>query len=346
MIPHSPPVHMFSLKPRPFQLHIRFETALSDLSFDNINMGSPNVNVDWSNLTYFGATHLSVDEVLGVLQLAPRMTEYDLEYVYDVDGVGNFTAMFSGSIHHPHLQKLEIEFDCEDLSSTIFFQKSTFPNLTSLFLDTANLDFPASALADFLERSSCQLKDLILFHSTVRGGELIRIARAVPSLTKLCLYTSLKQLPQLDEFYTTLCMDSTQRDILSTEEPLLPWLRSLTINTGPVFPWKMLPRFFYTFSGEDNDGRRPLEEVKIDCTDLEPGDDSTDIVAVGPTPSLIDNWDTFFELDELRGFADLNLRVECKGNTMGDLFELSLEKLTADDIANGRTPPRYDVEFF
>lgn len=119
------------------------------------------------------------------------------------------------------------------------FSSMTFPSLTELVIDSANIRpsllWPLDAFSAFISRSMCILTTLSLRFVKFPDQSLIAAFRILPSLAKFAIDDWLGSLPYLptDSPITTYfisCMHA------SSSTPILPKLRSLSITTyNPSF---------------------------------------------------------------------------------------------------------------
>ncbi|PPQ80918.1 hypothetical protein CVT25_014336, partial [Psilocybe cyanescens] len=289
------------------------QAAPTELNIQDIHLNF--LVIDWSNLTDLSAYGLHFDEVLQVLSLAPRMVR-----CYQDSVASSTSSTGYQSIIHLHLKDLFMELH-DNSEITSFFQYTTFPNLSHYQVKTRS-EFPTMTFLGFLDRSSCSIQTLGITTSFISAESLIQIAEVLHSVTNLILDTSWSPL---HPFYNALCEDSryANHSILPANVVLLPLLQRLSITTHRPFPWAWLSgiRHQYLYNGHTRTalpGRLDLRSVTVSS---ELAYDSSS------RKGLIDNWETFSELMDLKKYLDLSLKLRRKGDISCGLFGLSYIKL-------------------
>jgi hypothetical protein len=194
---------------------------------------------------------------------------------------------------------------------------------------------PSAALIPFLQRSSCQLRELYSKAALLEDVHLISLLRTTPSIVYLHLSPGKRADYSPNDFFVLLGSTSTTSPDAfehNDEGTFLPNLRSIEyFPSRKVFDWTFVPDIFGPLSEMENPQRRPLQSLGLSFHRY-PND--------MPYPFI--DQDTLLRLDELED-AGISLRFTDKTDGK-DLIELSVAHHRSMDEVEEEILPQSDSD--
>ena len=218
------------------------------------------VSLNWGNVTQVELDDLSVDDILELLRIAPRLLICTVSYVDDpaVPTATDITA-------HQSLRELNIIGPVlDDVGS--FFNRLNLPYLEKLSLDMDDGAIPYSSLLTMFSRSSPPLKEFIVTNTELDYDEIIDLCETLPYLERLDLHNRLESAHYQGSFLVVLAETCLTCDVEGETDPeelnFLPNLKYLRYDVvDEEFDWSLVPAVFGDLSDLDNPRRRPLKSL-------------------------------------------------------------------------------------
>ncbi|KAH9486164.1 hypothetical protein JR316_0000228 [Psilocybe cubensis] len=216
-------------------------------------------SIDWSNLTEFVSSYLSLNDTFKVLTLAPRLVKLRL-FIYSndvVQEIPNGTLAGTTSLRCANLQNLYIDAYSEDPDSSAantpivsaFLRNLILPNLTIFGVQHAP-PFPAEDFLDLVDRSRCTITELSLNYGCISVDDLVLLAESLTSVTSFFFHlkptdsdSAWGQMAHLEDLLEAFCLDDQFHDLSSEDDVLFPNLKHIFVASGAMpLPLELLPR--------------------------------------------------------------------------------------------------------
>ncbi|CAA7264343.1 unnamed protein product [Cyclocybe aegerita] len=259
----------------------------------------------WDNVTHLDAMGLNLADCVKVLQKAPRMTHWRLDYIPDIEDVDNAADGCKTLIIHHSLQSLDLWYITYP---QLLLDQLTLPSLRHLRYHCSSFPTSLSSLKLLLERSSSLLLTLEI-DLAVDGNkdhqDCIDLLRSVPTVRDL----KLNSTQNMDTFFDLLGRTSMPHT-LQEKDRFLPHLRRLSFTGERLFKWSKILDAFPCGNQLDHSSRRPLSSLSITICAERQDSRSDDCIDESLLPRL-------FELMEH------NIHISIKGQDDEDWIERS-----------------------
>ncbi|PPQ95597.1 hypothetical protein CVT26_008627 [Gymnopilus dilepis] len=276
-------LHSLSLEARrvdvdEFRLHARYPSitvTFLKCSPKIVDISFLKVSLDWTTVTVLNIKIVNIAEVACIFQDAQNLSECTLEAVHAY-GTRITTIRESNVVVCPHLTSLVIFF-ASVTSQELFCSAISLPALkylTFVGMEDNDTELSMDGLISFLSRSSCALVNLEIDEADFHSGSLIDLAPLLSSLTELYIWSSDDRISYEKDAFYELLADPTRvpTHVLPstpyTAYPMLPCLEIYDWHGCKPYPWLTVPGLLNPVSPNGFQHRRPLQLVKIHCTDM------------------------------------------------------------------------------
>ncbi|PPQ95622.1 hypothetical protein CVT26_008644 [Gymnopilus dilepis] len=235
------------------------------IAYAHVNPSSFN----WTSVTKVTLSYYSVDHVLEVLRLAPRLTSCGLEYIDYGIQQGAFVMAHNPTVNHA-LEGLYVLFSDEDAERR-FFEQVSLPSLGFLSISSDNCTLHVSPLRTFLLQSACSLSCLQFRMEDYDDADSILFVSLLfdlPSLEEIDISGHSTENGFLQALYNALIahLPTYGRSVPLSLQTFLPSLRVFNWSGSILFPWEIIAAFLAPLNLQDERcGRRPLQEINIQC---------------------------------------------------------------------------------
>ena len=277
----------------------------------------------WACVTRLRLVNLSVEYLYTIIfPNAPNLREFVFEGALFKSNQALAPAPSTGSVSHPQLESLEIEF-ADSEAECLFMDAFILPGLKVLRISQVEpyIKLHPECLDGFLTRSSCHLRTME-FPPLIYDAEeddwidVLTTLGSIPTLEKLNINGDENPL-FMDSLSDLLDahLPSDDEPTPARPAPLFPSLRLFSWRGSEWFPWEMIPSFFAPLHPHDSDVRRPLQKIQVHC---HPRSEET----VKHIPV-----DVLSELLRFVGEVEFDFTVDPRSGPNQDWLEASIAKL-------------------